>query len=80
MLTALRGTIRGNTVVVDENELQAFDGAQVVITILDDPKKDRRKMTAGQVNELIAKYGQPELLTGSAGLAAVRETLKNDVW
>lgn len=41
MLTAVRGVIRGNTVVV-EDDMRKYDGAEVVVTVLDSPPRVKR--------------------------------------
>ncbi len=35
---ATTGTIRGNTVLVDDFSLERYDGRKVIITVLDDEK------------------------------------------
>lgn len=42
MLAAVRGRIQGNTVLIDE-DIRAYDGTEVVVTILSYPKKDTKK-------------------------------------
>lgn len=36
-MLAVKGTIQGNMVVVDDENLQLYDGKDVIITILDKP-------------------------------------------
>lgn len=38
MLTAVKGTIKGNIVLLEE-DIAAFDGRSVIVTILDEPVK-----------------------------------------
>lgn len=42
MLTAVKGFIRGNVVIIDD-DIREYDGAEVVVTVLGDPapKKER---------------------------------------
>lgn len=35
--------IQGNTVLIDEN-IQAYDGAEVIVTLLNYPQKDTKKI------------------------------------
>ena len=41
MLAAVKGTIRGNTVII-EDDLHEYDGAEVVVTLLDYPQKKKK--------------------------------------
>ena len=50
MLTAVKGTIKGNTVLL-EDEITAIDGSSVVVTILDAPVK--------KSNIDFSKYSKP---------------------
>lgn len=43
MLAAVRGVIKGNTVVIENEDLQDYDGAEVVVTLLEYPSKQKRK-------------------------------------
>lgn len=43
MLAAVRGTIRGNTIVVENEDLRQYDGTEVVVTILDNPIRKKQK-------------------------------------
>lgn len=44
MLAAVKGRIQGNTVLIDE-DIQAYDGAEVIVTLLNYPQKDTKKST-----------------------------------
>ena len=44
MLAAVKGIMRGNTVIV-EDDMREYDGAEVIVTILDHPN---RKMASNQ--------------------------------
>lgn len=43
MLAAVKGIIRGNTVVIENEDLNAYDGTEVVVTILDYPNREKRR-------------------------------------
>lgn len=42
MLAAVKGRIQGNTVLIDE-DIRAYDGAEVIVTLLNYPQKNIRK-------------------------------------
>lgn len=43
MLAAVKGIIHGNTVVIEDEDIKEFDGAEVVVTLLDYPKTRKEK-------------------------------------
>lgn len=43
MLAAVRGIIQGNTVVIEDDDIRDYDGAEVVVTLLNDPQKKVEK-------------------------------------
>jgi hypothetical protein len=43
ILAAVKGIIRGNTVVIENEDLHEYDGNEVVVTILDYPAKKQNK-------------------------------------
>lgn len=43
MLTAVRGKIQGNTVVVENEDLRPYEGTEVVITLLETPGSQKPK-------------------------------------
>ncbi|MCD8133357.1 MAG: hypothetical protein LUE19_05830 [Clostridiales bacterium] len=43
MLAAVKGVIRGNTVVIENDDIRAYDGSEVIVTLLDYPNKPHRK-------------------------------------
>lgn len=45
MLTAVRGKIQGNTVVVENEDLRPYEGTEVVITLLETPISQKAKKT-----------------------------------
>lgn len=44
MLAAVKGIIRGNTVVIEDEDIKNYDGAEVVVTLLDHPNMRERKV------------------------------------
>ena len=38
MLAAVKGIIQGNTVIIEGEDIKEYDGAEVVVTLLDYPK------------------------------------------
>lgn len=46
IMIALAGTIQGNTVIIENDNITNYDGKEVILTILDRPyKKARKKLT-----------------------------------
>ena len=43
MLAAVKGRIRGNIVVIDD-DIQEYDGTDVIVTLLDSHKKGKRNL------------------------------------
>ena len=43
MLTAVKGILHGNTVVIEDKDIEKYDGAEVVVTLLDYPKAKTKK-------------------------------------
>ena len=43
MLTAVKGVIEGNKVVIENEDLGDCDGVEVIVTLLDYPKKQKSK-------------------------------------
>lgn len=43
MLAAVKGIIQGNTVVIADDDIREYDGAEVVVTLLDYPQKKEKK-------------------------------------
>ena len=37
MLAAVKGTIHGNTVIIEDEDMQIYDGAKVIVTLLEYP-------------------------------------------
>lgn len=43
MLAAVRGVVQGNTVVIEDDDIREYDGAEAVVTLLDYPQKKAKK-------------------------------------
>lgn len=43
MLAAVKGIVQGNTVVIKDDDIREYDGAEVVVTLLDYPQKKTKK-------------------------------------
>lgn len=43
MLAAVKGVIQGNTVVIENEDMREYDGAEVVVTVLDYPNNKMKK-------------------------------------
>lgn len=43
MLAAVKGIVQGNTVVIEDDDIREYDGAEVVVTLLSYPKKKVKK-------------------------------------
>lgn len=43
MLAAVKGVIKGNTVIIENEDLQEYEGVEVVVTLLDYPSKKKQK-------------------------------------
>lgn len=39
MLTAVKGIVKGNTVVIENDDIQKYDGMEVIVTMLEQPNK-----------------------------------------
>ncbi len=44
MLAAVKGVVQGNTVVIKDDDIRKYDGAEVVVTLLDYPSAKVKKM------------------------------------
>ncbi|MCC8028398.1 MAG: hypothetical protein LIO75_01110 [Lachnospiraceae bacterium] len=45
MLAAVKGIIRGNTVVIEDDDIRAYDGSEVVVTLLEHHAKSQRQVS-----------------------------------
>ncbi len=45
MLVAVKGVIQGNKVVIEDDDITDYDGAEVVVTLLNYPTKNKQKAT-----------------------------------
>lgn len=43
MLAAVKGIVQGNTVIIKDDDIREYDGAEVVVTVLNYPEKEARK-------------------------------------
>lgn len=43
MLAAVKGIIQGNTVIIEDEDMCDYDGAEVVVTLLDYPTAKKKK-------------------------------------
>ncbi len=43
MLAAVKGIVQGNTVVIEDDDIRDYDGAEVVVTLLNNPQKKVEK-------------------------------------
>jgi hypothetical protein len=43
MLAAVKGIVQGNTVVVKDDDIREYDGAEVIVTLLDTPVRTGKK-------------------------------------
>lgn len=43
MLAAVKGIIQGNTVVIEDDDIRNYDGAEVVVTVLNYPQEKPEK-------------------------------------
>lgn len=43
MLAAVKGIVQGNTVVIEDEDIRDYDGAEVIVTLLNYPQKKVRK-------------------------------------
>lgn len=53
MLAAVKGVIRGNTVVIKDEDMREYEGAEVVVTLLNFPIKKTQKRVAELGNFVI---------------------------
>ena len=43
MLAAVKGIVQGNTVVIEDEDIRDYDGAEVIVTLLNYQQKKQRK-------------------------------------
>ena len=43
MLAAVKGIVKGNTVVIDDEDIRDYDGAEVIVTLLNYPQRKAKK-------------------------------------
>ena len=44
MLAAVKGIVQGNTVVIEDEDIRDYDGAEVIVTMLNYPKEKTKKV------------------------------------
>ncbi len=45
MLAAVKGVVQGNTVIIEDDDIREYDGAEVIVTLLNHPLKKEKKAT-----------------------------------
>lgn len=43
MLAAVKGVIQGNKVIIEDEDMKEYEGARVIVTLLDYPVRKRKK-------------------------------------
>lgn len=43
MLAAVKGIVQGNTVIIIDDDIREYDGAEVIVTVLNYSQKENRK-------------------------------------
>lgn len=43
MLAAVKGIVQGNRVIIPNEDIREYDGTEVIVTLLDYPKKEEQK-------------------------------------
>lgn len=62
MLNAVKGIVRGNTIVVENENLQAYNGYSAIVTFLDKPQtKNNKKNLSKIVDELVGSIPNDSL-------------------
>ena len=49
MLAAVKGIVQGNTVVIEEDDIRDYDGAEVIVTLLNYQEKVKKHLLIGIV-------------------------------
>lgn len=45
MLAAVKGVVQGNTVIIEDDDIREYDGAEAIVTLLNHPLKKEKKAT-----------------------------------
>ena len=45
MLAAIKGVVQGNTVIIEDDDIREYDGAEVINSLLNHPLKKEKKAT-----------------------------------
>lgn len=72
-MLAVKGTIQGNTVVIEEEDMEKYDGKDVIVTILDFPYRQKEKKV-----DLKKYMGRGEKLFHSDAQEYIREMRDHD--
>ncbi|XCP84829.1 hypothetical protein ABXS75_17620 [Roseburia hominis] len=72
-MLAVKGTIQGNVVVIEDGDIRNYEGKDVIVTILDYPYKEQRKKV-----DLTKYVGRGEKLFQSDAQESIREMRDND--
>lgn len=72
-MLAVKGTIQGNTVVIEEEDMEKYDGKDVIVTILDFPYRQKEKKV-----DLKKYMGRGEKLFHSDVQEYIREMRDHD--
>jgi hypothetical protein len=43
MLAAVKGVVQGNTVIIEDDDIREYDGAEVIVTLLNHPVRTAKK-------------------------------------
>lgn len=72
-MLALKGTVQGNVVIVEDEDIKRYEGKDVIVTILDYPYKHRKEKID------LGKYmGRGEKMFQSDAQEYIREMRDND--
>lgn len=44
MLVAVKGIVQGNTVEIEDDDIRAYDGTEVIVTLLNHPAKKEKEI------------------------------------
>ena len=59
MLAAVKGRVQGNTVLIEDEDIRAYDGTEVIVTLLNYPKKkDEREVIDWDSFVVLSERGQ----------------------
>ena len=61
MLAAVKGIVKGNTVVIDDEDIRDYDGAEVIVTLLNYPMRKGRTCFTGNLYLFRYSSSEPEV-------------------